>query len=85
MTKCVTTWSDAPNGQQCGLHDNGDNGVRNEFTAVQDAFETTCPVSRNIALAWLGTGLGFNFAHMSRIRYSLSTAHTTFLPYVSHA
>ena len=26
-----------------------------EFTAVQDAFETTCPVSRNIALAsWLG-------------------------------
>ena len=54
MTKSVTTWSDAPNGQQCGLHDNGDNGVRNEFTAVQDAFGTTCPVSRNIALAWVG-------------------------------
>ena len=59
MTKSVTTWSDAPNGQQCGLHDNGDNGVRNEFTAVQDAFETTCSVSRNIALAWLRIGLGF--------------------------
>ena len=56
------TKSDAPNGQQCGLHDNGDNGVRNEFTGVQDAFETTCPVSLNIALAWLeielGLGLG---------------------------
>ena len=69
MTKSVTTWSDAPNGQQCGLHDNGDNGVRNEFTAVQDAFETTCPVSRNIALAWLGIGLGFTFAHLSPIRH----------------
>ena len=62
VTKSVTTWSDAPNGQQCGLHDNGDNGVRNESTAVQDAFETTCAVSRNIALAWLGIGLGFAFA-----------------------
>ena len=51
VTKSVTTWSDAPNGQQCGLHDNG---VRNEFTAVHEAFETTCPVSRNIALAWVG-------------------------------
>ena len=58
VTKSVTTWSDAPNCQQCGLHDNSDNGMRNEFTAVQDAFETTCPVSRNIALAWLGIGLG---------------------------
>ena len=45
VTKSVTTWSDAPNGQQCGLHDNNDNGVRNESTAVQDAFETTCSVS----------------------------------------
>ena len=54
MTKSVTSWSGTPYGQQCGLHDNGDNGVRNEPSAVQDAFETTCPVSRNIALAWLG-------------------------------
>ena len=84
MTKSVTTWSDAPNGQQCGLHDNGDNGVRNEFTAVQDASETTCPVSRNIALAWLGIGLGCTSAHMSPILHSLD-ARTTFLPHVSHA
>ena len=41
VTKSVTSWSGTPNGQQCGLHDNDDNGVR----AVQDAFETTCPVS----------------------------------------
>ena len=52
MTKSVTSWSDTPNGQQCGLHDNDDNGVRNESSAVQDAFETTRPVSRNITLAW---------------------------------
>ena len=57
VTKSVTTWSDAP-GQQCGLHDDGDNGVRNEFTAVLGPLEMTCPVSRNIAFAWLGTGLG---------------------------
>ena len=44
VTKPVTSWSDTPNGQQCGLHDNDDNGVRNEPSAVQDAFET-CPVS----------------------------------------
>ena len=49
VTKSVTSWSGTPNGQQCGLHDNDDNGMR----AVQDAFETTCPVSRNIALARL--------------------------------
>eukprot|EP00964_Phaeocystis_antarctica_P140901 scaffold105806_cov60-Phaeocystis_antarctica.AAC.3 len=30
LTKPVTSWSDTPNGQQCGLHDNYDNGVRNE-------------------------------------------------------
>ena len=58
MTKTVTSWSGTPNGQQCGLHDNDDNGVRDESGAVQDAFETTRPVSRNIALAWLGIGSG---------------------------
>ena len=59
MTKSVTSWSDTPNVlQQCGLHDNDDNGVRDESGAVQDAFETTRPVSRNIALAWLGIGSG---------------------------
>ena len=84
VTKSVTTWSDAPNGQQCGLHDNGDNGVRNEFIAVQDASEMTCPVSRNIALAWLGIGLGFTSAHMSPILHSLD-ARTTFLAHVSDA
>ena len=40
-TKSVTSWSDVPNGQQCKMHD--DNGVRNDFTAVQEAFETSCP------------------------------------------
>ena len=58
-SKSVLGWSDALNDQQCGVHDNdvsnnqqsglNDNGVRNEFYAVQEAFETTCPVSRNLA------------------------------------
>ena len=55
MTKSVTTRSDTPNGQQCGLHDNGDNGVRNEFNnnqhdfiAVQETFEMTCSVSPHL-------------------------------------
>ena len=57
VTKSVTSWSGTPNGQQCGLHDNDDNdnddnGLRNGPSAVQDAFETTCPVSRNIAFAY---------------------------------
>ena len=41
VTKSVISWSGTHNGQQCGLHDNDDNGVR----AVQDAFVTTCPAS----------------------------------------
>ena len=50
MTKSVISLSDTPNGQQCGLHDNDDNGVRNvESSAVQGAFETTRSVSRNIS------------------------------------
>ena len=49
MTKSVISLSDTPNGQQCGLHDNDDNSVRNESSAVQGAFETTRPVSRNIS------------------------------------
>ena len=50
MTKSVISLSDTPNGQQCGLHDNDDNGMRNvESSAVQGAFETTRPVSRNIS------------------------------------
>ena len=35
-TKSVSSWSDASNDQQCEMHDN-DNGVRNDFTAVQEA------------------------------------------------
>ena len=31
-TKSVSNWAD----QQCGMHDN-DHGVRNDFTAVQEA------------------------------------------------
>ena len=38
-TKSVSNWAD----QQCEMHDN-DNGVRNNFTAVQETFETTCSV-----------------------------------------
>ena len=57
VTKSVTSWSDTPNGQQCRLHDDDDNGVCNEPSAVQDASETTRPVSRKIAFAWLGIGL----------------------------
>ena len=50
VTKSVTSWSGTPNGQQCGLHDNDDNGMSNvESSAVQGAFETTRPVSRNIS------------------------------------
>ena len=83
LTKSVTSWSDTPNGQQCGLHDNDDNGVRNEPSAVQDAFET-CPVSRNIALAWLG--IGFTFAHLSPIRHPTHFRPPRYhLPHVSHA
>ena len=36
----TTSWSDALTGQLCGLYDNN---VRNDFCAVQEAFETTCP------------------------------------------
>ena len=41
MTISVPSWSDALTGQQCGLYDNN---VRNDFCAVQEAFETTCSV-----------------------------------------
>ena len=41
VTMSVTSWSDALTGQQCGLYDNN---VRNDFCAVQEAFETTCSV-----------------------------------------
>ena len=59
MTKSVISWPDTPNKQQCGMYDNDDNGVRNDSSAVQDAFGTTRPVSRNIALTslvrdWVG-------------------------------
>ena len=42
------SWSDALTGQLCGLYDNN---VRNDFCAVQEAFETTCPadVPKNFA------------------------------------
>ena len=40
-TKSVSSWADVSNDQQCKMHD--DNGVRNDFTAVQEAFETSCP------------------------------------------
>ena len=33
--KSVSSWADASNDQQCKMHD--DNGVRNDFTAVQEA------------------------------------------------
>ena len=50
MTKSVISWPDTPNNQQCGMYDNDDNGVRNvESSAVQGAFETKRPVSRNIS------------------------------------
>ena len=42
-TKSVSSWADASNDQQCGMHDN-DNGVRNDFIAVQ---ETTSSVGRD--------------------------------------
>ena len=38
-TKTVSSWADAPYTQQCGTFEHD----HNEFTAVQDAFETTCP------------------------------------------
>ena len=41
VTMSVTSWSDPLTGQQCGLYDNN---VRNDFCAVQEAFETTCSV-----------------------------------------
>ena len=40
-TTSVSSWADASNDPQCKIHD--DNGVRNDFTAVQEAFETICP------------------------------------------
>ena len=53
-----------------------------ESSAMQDAFETTCPVSRNIALAWLGSRLGVYHCspESPSSTYSLSTANTTSLP-----
>ena len=42
-TKSVSSWAVASNDQQCEMHDN-DNGVRNNFTATQETFETTCSV-----------------------------------------
>ena len=62
MTKSVISLSDTPNGQQCGLHDNDDNGMRNvESSAVQGAFvrDDTPGEQKHIALACLGIGLGF--------------------------
>ena len=56
-----TSWSNAPNDQQCGLYENGvpgdqqgvlcEIGARNEASATKEAFEVTCPVSRHLALA----------------------------------
>ena len=37
-TKSVSSWADASNDQLCN------NGVRNNFTATQETFETTCSV-----------------------------------------
>ena len=54
-TKPITSWSNAPNDQQCGLYDNA---VRNDFSAAQKAFEKICPVSGTLAIAWLGGGGG---------------------------
>ena len=53
--KSVLSWSDALSGEQSGLYENG---VRNEFSAVQETSETTCPVSTDLALVWFGLGSG---------------------------
>ena len=45
--KSISSWADASNDQQSGLYDNC---VRYDVTAVQEASETTCPVSRHPAL-----------------------------------
>ena len=60
-TKPITSWSNAPNDQQCGLYEIGvpgdqqgvlcEIGARNEASATKEAFEVTCPVSRHLALA----------------------------------
>ena len=44
--KSVLSWSDALSGEQSGLYENG---VRNEFSAVQETSETTCPVSTEVS------------------------------------
>ena len=41
-TKSVSSWADASNDQQCGMHDN-DNGVRNDFTAASNDHGTAVP------------------------------------------
>ena len=43
----IWSWADTSNDQQSGLYDNC---VRYDVTAVQEASETTCPVSRHPAL-----------------------------------
>ena len=52
--KSVLSWSDALSGEQSGLYENG---VRNEFSAVQETFETTRPVSSSLALICSRLGL----------------------------
>ena len=53
-TKSVSSGFNALNGQMSGLYDNG---VRHEFSAVQETFETTRPVSSSLALVCSRLGL----------------------------
>ena len=52
--KSVLSWSDALSGEQSGLYENG---VRNEFSAVQTS-EMTCPVSTDLAPVWVRVRVG---------------------------